>query len=89
MTDGDGGQVMEEGQAPYASLAGELYRERVARARRASPAEKLLAGQRLFEAACEITLAGIRHQFPAESEERHRQILRERLALRRRMEESE
>ena len=70
--------------SPYAALADELYRERVIRARNMPPEEKILAGQRLFEAACQITLAGIRNQFPGKSEEEYRQILRERLAWRRR-----
>jgi hypothetical protein len=75
-----------ETDSPYAALADELYRERVLRARQMPSEEKALAGQRLFEAACEITLAGIRNQFPGESVEHHRQILRDRLMLRRKRE---
>ena len=62
--------------APYSPPLGtqrlidELYREEVLEARRIPPAEKALAGQQLFEAACRITLAGIRHQFPEASLER-------------------
>jgi hypothetical protein len=70
-------------QSPYAALAEELYRERVIRARQMPAEEKILAGQRLFEAACEITLAGIRNQFPGQSEDHYREILRERLVWRR------
>lgn len=73
-------------QSPYTALADEIYRARVVRARNASPEEKILAGQRLFEAACEITLAGIRDQNPAFTDEQCRQILRDRLAWRRRRE---
>jgi len=51
-----------------------------------SPEAKVLAGQELFEAACRITLAGIRHQCPAASEEQCREILRERLELQRKLE---
>jgi hypothetical protein len=76
-------------QSPYAALADEIYRERVVRARNASPEEKILAGQRLFESACRITLAGIRDQNPAITEEQCRKILRERLAWRRRRERVE
>lgn len=54
-------------------------------ARQIPPAEKALAGQRLFEAACRITL-GTRHQFPDAYDIRCREILRERLDLQRRME---
>ena len=79
----------EESPSPYATLADEIYRERVIRARRTPPEEKILAGQRLFESACEITLAGIRNQNPGLSEEQCRRILHERLAWRRRRERVE
>lgn len=69
--------------SPYAALAEEIYRERVERARKMPPEEKILAGQQLFEAACEITLAGMRQQFPGHTEEHYRELLRERLAERR------
>jgi len=67
-------------------LAEELYRERVVEARAMSPEEKLLAGEELFEYACSITLAGIRHQFPGASEAECLNILEERLDMRERME---
>ena len=70
----------------FAPLIDELYRERVLRARSASPESKILAGQRLFEAACEITLLGIRHDFPEYTEEQCRKVLRDRLAMRRKHE---
>ena len=73
-------------RSSYTALADAIYRERIIRARNASPEEKILAGQWLFEAACEITLAGIRDQNPAITEEQCRQILRDRLAWRRRRE---
>jgi hypothetical protein len=76
-----------EKDSPYAALAEELYRERVLRARRTPPEQKLLAGEELFEYACSITMAGIRNQFPEASEGECREILRQRLALRERMEE--
>ena len=75
-----------ETSSPYAALADEIYRERVERARRAAPEDKILAGQRLFESACEITLAGIRDQNPGLSEDQCRAMLRERLVWRRRRE---
>jgi hypothetical protein len=62
-------------------LADALYREEVERARRMSPEEKFWAGPRLFDMACEVTKAGIRHQHPEASEDEVRRILRERLAL--------
>ena len=67
-------------------LINELFREELVEARAMSPEEKGLAGQQLFEAACRITLAGIRHQFPGAAEARCREILRERLELQRRLE---
>jgi hypothetical protein len=71
---------------PTPELIDALYREKVAAARRLSPGEKLLAGPRLFDYACRITMAGIRHQHPDANEDRLREILRERLALARRLE---
>lgn len=71
---------------PTPELIDALYREEVAAARRLSPGEKLLAGPRLFDYACRITMAGIRHQHPDANEDRLREILRERLALARRLE---
>ena len=73
----------DEKKSIYAALADELYRERVIRARQTPPEEKVLAGQRLFESACRITLAGIRNQFPGQTEDDYREILRQRLASRR------
>ncbi len=49
--------------------------------------EKFVAGARLFEYACRITLDGIRHENPGASEAEVRRILAQRLALRRKMEE--
>ena len=72
---------------PTRELIDETYLQRVLRARAMSPEEKLDAGPRLFEYACRITLEGIRHQFPDADERRVQEILAERLALRRKMEE--
>jgi hypothetical protein len=51
-----------------------------------SPEQKLLAGPRLFERSCRIMLDGLRHENPDASEERLQQLLRERLAIIRRLE---
>ena len=72
---------------PTRELVDEIYRERVLRAREMSPEEKLLAGPRLFEMACRITMDGIRSQNPELDEARVRQILIKRLALRERLEQ--
>ena len=75
-----------EFQSPYAALADEIYRERVVRARKTPPEDKFLAGEELFEYACWITLAGIRHQNPEFTHEDCRRELDRRLELRKRME---
>lgn len=74
------------GASTIERLADELYRERVLAARQMPPEDKFLAGEELFEYACSITLAGIRNENPRASEQECRQILEERLELRRRME---
>jgi len=71
---------------PTRELIDDLYRERVLRARKMSPEEKFLAGPRLFEMACRITMDGIRSQHPDADEAEVRRILAARLALRERME---
>ena len=69
-------------------LIDELYREELREARAMAPAEKVRAGQQLFEAACRVTLAGIRNQNPGASEAQCLEILRQRLVLQRRLEET-
>jgi len=71
---------------PTGKLIDALYRDEILRARRMSPEDKLLAGVRLFDYACQITAAGIRNQFPGIDEERVHEILRQRLAWRRKLE---
>jgi hypothetical protein len=66
-------------------LADEIYRDRVRRARQMTVAEKILAGPRLFDMACEIMRGGIRMQFPEADARRVEEILRERLAIARRL----
>jgi hypothetical protein len=72
---------------PTKELLESLYRERVLRARRMSPQDKLLAGARLFDYACRITMAGIRSQHPDATPEEVLQILKDRLDRARRREE--
>ena len=66
----------------------QLYRERVLQARRTPPEQKLLAGAELFEWACDVTRAGIRHQHPNADERQVEAILAERLALQERLRKS-
>jgi hypothetical protein len=84
--------ALGEESKPYAPppetqrLIDELYREELLEARAMAPAEKVLAGQRLFEGACRMTLAGIRNENPGASEDRCLEILRQRLQLQRKLE---
>jgi hypothetical protein len=72
---------------PTEELIDSLYRERVLRARRTPLDEKLLDGPRLFARSCRIMADGIRNQYPDADEQRVQEILRERLALLRRLEQ--
>ena len=72
---------------PTKELIDELFRERVLRARRTSPEEKLLAGPRLFDLCCRIMADGIRNESPEADEQRVQEILAQRIALLRRLEE--
>ena len=72
---------------PTPDLIAALRHDEIERARRMTPEEKFTAGPRLFAYACQITLAGIRAQFPKADEATVRQILRDRLAWQRQREE--
>ena len=63
-----------------------IYRDRVRRARLQPPEEKMRDGPRLFDYACLMTLSGIRSRNPGASEERVMEILKEYIALQRRLE---
>lgn len=76
-----------ENMEPTKELIDDIYRERVLRAWRTPPEEKLFDGARLLDYACGITLAGIRYQHPDADEQQVREILAQRLALRQRLEE--
>lgn len=67
--------------SPDQALIDRIYREKVLRARRMSPEEKLGAAYALFEAACEMTRAGIRARHPGADEARVAALLRERLKI--------
>jgi len=73
---------------PTKELLDELYHDKLDTARRMTPEDKFLAGARLFDYACSITMAGIRHQYPQADEREVLRILRERLDLARRMDEA-
>jgi len=67
-------------------LGDAIYRDRVRRARLQPPEEKMRDGPRLFDYACSITKAGIRSRFPDADEERVLEILKEYIALQKRLE---
>jgi len=73
---------------PSKELIDQLYRERVLRARAMPPEEKVALGLRLFDRSCRMMADGIRHEFPEADEERVQELLRERLALARRLEQT-
>jgi hypothetical protein len=74
-----------DSRSDFQPLIDELYREEVLDARRMPLEEKFLLGERLFRWACEITLAGIRHQNPGASEAECQRLLRERIELGKKM----
>jgi hypothetical protein len=67
-------------------LAGELFLDKVRRARVESPEQKFLDGAQLFDFVCHVMSDGIRNQYPqaCDAEIKHR--LFERVALARRLE---
>lgn len=71
--------------SPYQPLIDELYREEVLQARQMPLEEKLILGERLFRWACEVTLAGIRHQHPEADKAECQRILRDRIELGKKM----
>jgi hypothetical protein len=71
---------------PSKALVDAIFRERVLRARRASPENKFLGGPRLFDQACRIMKDGIRNEFPNADENQVYEILVQRVNLARRLE---
>ena len=72
---------------PTKELVDAIYWERVERARQTPPADRVLASLQQFEFASKIMAAGIRSQYPDADERRVQEILRERLAMSRRLED--
>ena len=71
---------------PTSELLDRLFLDKVEQARRMSDEEKLMAGPRLFDRVCRVMVDGIRDQFPDATEEQVQQILRDRLAIAKRLE---
>ena len=72
----------------FQPLADAIYRDRVLRARRTPPEERIMDGPRLFDYACAITLAGLRSENPNATEHELREALRQRLALAEKLEQA-
>ena len=73
---------------PTPQLLAQLHADKHDAARRHTPEQKLFAGAELFDYAAEITKAGIRAQHPHADESQVTQLLRDRLALAARLEQS-
>lgn len=71
---------------PTKELSDAIYLDKVRAAREMAPEQKLLAGPRIFERSCRIMLDGLRHENPGADEPTLQRLLRERLALIRRLE---
>jgi hypothetical protein len=69
-----------------ARSADEIFRRRVIAARSLETGEKFLAGPRLFERACGLALAGLRHRHPEADEGTIRGLLHRQVAALRRLE---
>jgi hypothetical protein len=72
---------------PTKELIDAVYRERVERARRTAPADRLRMGLQLFSLTSRLMADGIRARFPDADAQRVQLILREQLALIRQREE--
>ena len=72
---------------PTPELIETLLRDKIEAARRMSPESKLAAGAELFDLACELARSGIRMQHPDATEDQTQAMLRERLAIARRLED--
>jgi hypothetical protein len=70
-----------EGDARFADMA------KIRQARAMSPAEKFLAGPRLFQGVCERMKEGLRDENPGSDEDEIHAMLRKRFRLLRKLEE--
>jgi hypothetical protein len=70
------------------TLADDLFRERVTRARRIPIEKRLLMGAELFDDACRVALGGIRSQHPEFTDQECRRELSRRLEISRRLQEA-
>ena len=71
----------------FQPLSAALYRDRVLRARRTPPEERIVQGPLMFDFACAILMAGLHSENRNATENELRQLLRQRLALVRNLDE--
>lgn len=72
--------------ASDSELTDAIYRNRLHQAEEMTAEQRILAGPRLFDAACAWTKAGIRAERPDLSDDDLMRVLRERLLLAERLE---
>ena len=70
------------------SLMDAIFIDKIRRARRMSPGEKMLEGPRLFDQNCQLMRGAICSQFPEFDAAQVEQELRRRLAIARRIDEA-
>jgi len=75
-------------ESEFQALADKLYWQKVERARRIKPEDRMKAGPELFDYACTITLGALREQMPGADEAELLEALRARLAIKRRLEDA-
>ena len=72
----------------FQALADTLFWEKIERARKISPEDRMKAGPELFDYACAITMNALRERTPNATEVELLEKVRERIAIKRQLEEA-
>jgi len=72
----------------FQALADTLFWEKIERARKVSPVDRMKAGPELFDYACAITMNALRERTPNATEVELLEKVRERIAIKRQLEEA-
>ena len=75
-------------ESEFKALADTLYWEKIERARKVSPEDRMKAGPELFDYACAITMNALRERMPDATEAQLLDKVRERIAIKRQLEEA-
>ena len=75
-------------ESEFKALADALYWEKIERARKVSPEDRMKAGPELFDYACAITMSALRERMPNATEAELLDRVRERIAIKRQLEEA-